>query len=359
MVYRRTKAKKRSLRKRSTKKRRQQRRRVRKYRGGDGNLHKLTLLKDNTYACIYRKPPSMSGGRDKDMIFTLNGTRYNPPEEGLMIAKLGDVLILKDNSNYDSLSRGFDPDDDMSLFEVVDGEKYIIGGNKQNYRILSSALYVDPASKEANPISWTQLFGYTPNIINIVKKDDKFYYSAEPYKVDEKYFKENYRFRIADRTVIVTTYVKNDDGTDKEETKKEANPGDIIISGPNGENFVVTRKNLRNVYTFLDAVNIPKEILDQDLIKAGIIVPDQGQRRSFLYRGMDTLTFKPTWWTNEKPETMNASPGAVFIIEGTYDGGDGNYPEGEGKGLGIYSVNYTEFLLTYGVDNYIKLSGVY
>jgi hypothetical protein len=80
--------------------------------------------------------------------------------------------------------------------------------------------------------------------------------------------------QAAEQQRVVTTTA------DGKETENTANVGDIIMSGPSKENYVVKADKFPKLYN--------GKIGD-------IVVPDQTPRNVAVYNGTDTIHFKASW----------------------------------------------------------------
>lgn len=94
----------------------------------------------------------------------------------------------------------------------------------------------------------------------------------------------------ATETQKVVTYT-----SDGKETENTANPGDIIMSGPSKENYVIARTKFDKLYQ----------------AKGGDeVVPEQSPRMVAKYTGPDMVHFKASWG-----EDMVLKPGDYLVKE--------------------------------------------
>lgn len=108
--------------------------------------------------------------------------------------------------------------------------------------------------------------------------------------------------------VLITTYT-----SDGKETQNTAEPGDIVMSGPSGEKYVIKAKKFDKLYT------------------GGVgntVTPEQGPRTVALYKG------KPMSFTAPWGEQMIIKPGDWLVKDGD---------------KGYYRIAKKEFKETYNV----------
>jgi hypothetical protein len=84
--------------------------------------------------------------------------------------------------------------------------------------------------------------------------------------------------------------------SDGKETTNTAEPGDIIMSGPSKENYVVK------------AAKFPK-LYSGDI--GGLVIPEQSPRMVAAYKGTKTVTFTAPWG-----ESMILKPGDYLVKDG-------------------------------------------
>lgn len=101
-------------------------------------------------------------------------------------------------------------------------------------------------------------------------------------------------YTVADQTIRVVTYTQ-----DGRETESVAEPGDIIMSGPGQENYVVKAAKFPRFYQ--------GEI-------GSTIIPDQTPRMVAVYTGSDSVEFLAPWGEN-----MVLKPGDYLVED--KDGG--------------------------------------
>lgn len=99
----------------------------------------------------------------------------------------------------------------------------------------------------------------------------------------------SYTVAAGERLVVTVT-------SDGKETQSTAAPGDIIMSGPSGENYVVK------------AAKFPK-LYQEDINQT--VIPEQGPRLVALYPGPDTVEFMAPWG-----ESMVLKPGDYLVKDG-------------------------------------------
>lgn len=116
-------------------------------------------------------------------------------------------------------------------------------------------------------------------------KKYKFVANGEPGKMPAM----SYTQSQAQQPVITVT-------ADGKETQNVAEPGDIIMSGPSRENYVVK------------AAKFPK--LYQGEV-GGVVTPEQGPRMVARYMGRDTVQFTAPWG-----ESMVLKPGDYLVRDG-------------------------------------------
>jgi len=83
--------------------------------------------------------------------------------------------------------------------------------------------------------------------------------------------------------------------SDGKETENTANPGDIIMSGPTKENYVLKFEKFQKLY-------------DGELGQT--VTPEQSPRMVAVYHGPDTVKFKASWG-----EDMILKPGDYLVKE--------------------------------------------
>jgi hypothetical protein len=100
---------------------------------------------------------------------------------------------------------------------------------------------------------------------------------------------------------------------DGKETEKNANPGDIIMSGPSRENYVISQEKFDEMY---------------EHISDDTVIPKQTPRMVAAYNGTDTVKFKAPWG-----EDMILKPGDYLVKET--------------DGKGYYRIAAAEYMQTY------------
>jgi len=101
--------------------------------------------------------------------------------------------------------------------------------------------------------------------------------------------------------------------SDGRETQNVASPGDVIMSGPSGERYVVKAAKFPKLY---------QEVSD------GVVIPEQSPRQVAQYLGTEEVTFQAPWG-----EDMVLKPQDYLVREA--------------DGKGYYRIAKKEYELTY------------
>jgi len=107
-------------------------------------------------------------------------------------------------------------------------------------------------------------------------------------------------YRLSDQDGELIKTITSTDTADKPETKNVTLKGDVVMSGPSGENYVVKAAKFGKLY-------------DGNI--GGVVYPEQGPRMVALYTGQP-ITFTAPWG-----ESMIMKPGDCLVK----DGDDGYY----------------------------------
>lgn len=115
-------------------------------------------------------------------------------------------------------------------------------------------------------------------------------------------------FTVAKKAQRVVTYT-----SDGKETENTAKPGDVIMSGPSKENYVLPMEKFEKLYQ-REANNV--------------VVPEQSPRQVAQYNGSEIVKFKASWG-----EDMILKPGDYLVKEN--------------DGKGYYRIAAAEYQQTY------------
>ena len=107
-------------------------------------------------------------------------------------------------------------------------------------------------------------------------------------------------YRLSDQDGELIKTITSTDTADNPETKNVALKGDVVMSGPSGENYVVKGAKFGKLY---------------DGNVGGIVYPEQGPRMVAAYTGQQVVNFTAPWG-----ESMIMKPGDYLV-----KGDDGYY----------------------------------
>jgi hypothetical protein len=103
-------------------------------------------------------------------------------------------------------------------------------------------------------------------------------------------------YRLSDQDGELIKTITSTDTADNPETKNVALKGDVVMSGPSGENYVVKAAKFGKLY---------------DGNVGGIVYPEQSPRMVALYTGQQPVTFTAPWG-----ESMKLEPGDYLVRDG-------------------------------------------
>lgn len=103
-------------------------------------------------------------------------------------------------------------------------------------------------------------------------------------------------YRLSDQDGELVKTITSTDTADNPETKNVALKGDVVMSGPSGENYVVKAAKFGKLY-------------DGNI--GGIVYPEQSPRMVAMYTGQRPVTFTAPWG-----ESMKLEPGDYLVKDG-------------------------------------------
>jgi len=103
-------------------------------------------------------------------------------------------------------------------------------------------------------------------------------------------------YRLSDQDGELIKTITSTDTADNPETKNVTLKGDVVMSGPSGENYVVKAAEFGKLY---------------DGNVGGIVYPEQSPRMVALYTGQQPVQFTAPW-----NESMVLKPGDYLVKDG-------------------------------------------